>query len=291
MSFSTLLITSCTLLSAMAAQSPATPAADTVPVSGAVTQAAVSGEEAAPILLAQAETDTPSADDLNAAALEAARKEEPAEAPYTAPLAPPPAQDVEAALTAEVTTGPQVFAGKTDEEVFSLAVDYLQNLKTMTADFIQTAPSGNVSTGALQLSRPGRLRFDYDDPNPTLIVATQGVVYLHDADLETTDSYPVRRTPLKFLLNRRIDSEDAQLLDVIRTDDSVSFTLASDDTETEGQLVMVFEAPELVLRRWAVFDARGGVTVVDLDNVIEGAKLANNAFRVPDAGGSFIRDR
>ncbi|GGD13919.1 LolA family protein [Aquisalinus flavus] len=184
-----------------------------------------------------------------------------------------------------------VFADLSDDEIFAKAVAYLQGIDTMQARFTQIAPSGNITEGTMQLARPGRLRFEYDQPVPTLIVANQGLVYVHDSELETTDSYPVNKTPLKFLLAEQIDSADAELTAVNRQADTVSLTLESTDIETEGQLVLEFAAPELQLVRWAVYDPRGGVTVVELHDPQTGVRIANNAFRAPEAGGSFLRDR
>lgn len=184
-----------------------------------------------------------------------------------------------------------VFADLSDDEIFAKAVAYLQGIDTMEARFTQIAPSGNITEGTMQLSRPGRLRFEYDKPVPTLIVATQGLVYVHDSELETTDSYPVNKTPLKFLLAEQIDSADADLTAVNRQADTVSLTLESNDVETEGQLVLEFAAPELELMRWAVYDPRGGVTVVELHDPKTGVRIGNNAFRVPEAGGFGLRDR
>lgn len=188
--------------------------------------------------------------------------------------------------------GPKpVFADLDDEAVFARVASYIEAIDTLETRFTQVAPSGNVTTGTMQLSRPGRLRFDYDAPNPTLIIANQGLVYVHDSDLETTDSYPVAKTPLKFLLAEQVDTSDVVLTGVNRGAEMVALTLESTDPETEGQLVLEFGAPELVLQRWAVFDPRGGVTVVELDALETGKRIANNQFRVPEAGGTFLRDR
>jgi len=209
----------------------------------------------------------------------------------TGPVAMTPVDLEEGALDEPAGVETAVFADLSDDEIFAKAVAYLQGISTMEARFTQIAPSGNVTEGTMQLSRPGRLRFEYDKPVPTLIVATQSMVYVHDSELETTDSYPVNKTPLKFLLAEQIDSADAELTAVNRQADSVSLTLESTDAETEGQLVLEFAAPELELMRWAVYDPRGGVTVVELHDQKTGVRIANNAFRVPEAGGTFLRDR
>ncbi len=185
---------------------------------------------------------------------------------------------------------PLVFQGETDEALAGRLMDYLEGVETLNGDFTQIAPSGAISSGRFYLRRPGFLRFEYDPPTPLLIVANGGMVYVRDEALETTDSYPVGRTPLKFLLGKKIDLGDAEIIAVDRGIDSFAVTLGSDDEETDGELTMIVKAPELTLMRWIVRDIQNGATVVTLDNVKSGEKLANSLFRTPDAGGQFLKN-
>lgn len=183
---------------------------------------------------------------------------------------------------------PLVFDNETDETVAEKLISYIEDLDTLNGDFTQIAPSGAISSGKFYLRRPGFLRFEYAPPTPLLIVANSGLVYVRDEDLETTDSYPVGKTPLKFLLSKKIDRDDAQIVSVDRGVDNIAVTFASDDEETEGELTLIASAPEFELRRWIVHDAQGGLTVVTLDNVKTGERLANNLFRAPETGGRFL---
>lgn len=183
---------------------------------------------------------------------------------------------------------PLVFDNETDETVAEKLISYIEDLDTLNGDFTQIAPSGAISSGKFYLRRPGFLRFEYAPPTPLLIVANSGLVYVRDEDLETTDSYPVGKTPLKFLLSKKIDRDDAQIVSVDRGVDNIAVTFASDDEETEGELTLIASAPEFELRRWIVRDAQGGLTVVTLDNVKTGERLANNLFRAPETGGRFL---
>ncbi len=182
------------------------------------------------------------------------------------------------------------FADLDDQAVADAALKSIEGMTTLSAKFRQTAPSGAIATGDVNLRRPGQVRFDYDDPSPITIVATGGIVYVENADLETTDSYPLGKTPLKFLLSKRIDLRDAALAGVERYEDAVAVTWESTDEETEGSLTLYMSAPDLAIRQWAVSDAQGGVTLVELDEAKLGEKLDNRLFRAPEAGGAFIRN-
>lgn len=193
----------------------------------------------------------------------------------------------EPATPAAAAPAQAAFAGLSDREVESEVLKQLEALTTMKGDFVQTAPSGAVATGKFYLRRPGQIRFDYDDPSPITIVATGGFVYVENGELETTDSYPLKKTPLRFLLGKKIDIPDAALKSVDRTADRVALTYASDDEEG-GEITLFLSAPGLAIEQWAVRDPAGGVTVVALQGVTTGGALENRLFRVPEAGGAFI---
>lgn len=212
----------------------------------------------------------------------------------------PPAEEVDAApvsntddnliLDEEQFAGPLAFEGESDDAIVERLVAYLEDVDTLKGDFTQIAPSGAVSTGRFFLRRPGLLRFEYDPPTPLLIVANSGLVYVRDDELETTDSYPVGRTPLKFLLAEELDLDSAEIVAVDRGVDTVAVTLASKDDETEGELSIIVSAPEMSLERWIVRDLQNGITVVTLANVAAGERLANRLFRAPEAGGQFLKN-
>jgi outer membrane lipoprotein-sorting protein len=193
-------------------------------------------------------------------------------------------------LDEEQFSGPLAFEGESDDAVVARLVEYIEALDTLQGDLTQIAPSGTVSEGRFYLRRPGLLRFEYDPPTPLLIVANSGMVYVRDDALETTDSYPVGRTPLKFLLRRNIDLEKADVVAIDRGVDTVAVTLASKEEETEGEISIIVSAPEMALKRWVVRDLQNGITIVNLDNVIEGQRLANRLFRAPEAGGEFLKN-
>jgi len=215
-------------------------------------------------------------------------------------LPAPEAQDIAGApvnntddnvvLDEEQFSGPLAYEGESDDAVVERLVAYLEGIDTLQGDFTQIAPSGNVTTGRFFLRRPGLLRFEYDPPTPLLIVANSGLVYVRDEELETTDSYPVGRTPLKFLLQEEIDRSAVEIVAVDRGVDTVAVTMASPDEETEGELSVIVSAPEMSLKRWVVRDLQNGVTIVTLDNVAAGERLANRLFRAPEAGGQFLKN-
>lgn len=230
---------------------------------------------AAPAPAAAAKTPAPAVKTETAAPVKAA-------APKTAPA---PVR-----IAAATPTKAVAFAELSDAALADRALKSIEAITTLKGDFTQVAPSGEAVAGQFYLRRPGQIRFDYNAPSPITIVATGGMVYVQNDELETTDSYPLGKTPLKFLLSKKVEIGAAKLVGVERAADSVAVTYASTDAETEGEITLYFGAPALDIRQWAIRDAQGGTTIVDLRNVRAGEKLENRLFRAPEAGGSFINN-
>ena len=203
-------------------------------------------------------------------------------------------QPVAADLEGEFITepAPLVFSNVDDAKIAQDVLGYLNDLTTATASFVQSSPSGAVEEGQFWLRRPRQLRMEYGSSNDPslLIVATQGNVYVRDNALETTDFYPVKKTPLRFLLTKELDAETLDVVSVQRGTDSVAVTFADVSGDAEGDLTVVLDAPNLRLQQWVVRDPQNNVTFVTLEDLVEGGKVSNRLFRVPDAGGQFINN-
>jgi hypothetical protein len=92
-----------------------------------------------------------------------------------------------------------------DLETIARLETYLNRITTLRARFVQVSSNGAVAEGDLYLSRPGRLRFEYDPPHPALLIANGVNLLYYDRDLEQASFLPLWETPLSFLLRERVD--------------------------------------------------------------------------------------
>ena len=74
---------------------------------------------------------------------------------------------------------------------------YLNGIVTLKGGFIQIEPSGGVDQGSFYISKPGKMRFEYDPPSPTLIVADGHTVAVANKRLNTVDRYPLSAWSLR----------------------------------------------------------------------------------------------
>ncbi|MCF3945889.1 outer membrane lipoprotein carrier protein LolA [Acidiphilium sp. AL] len=142
---------------------------------------------------------------------------------------------------------------------------YLNGLKTITARFMQVGPDGSVRTGKAIVQRPGKMRFQYDKPNPQLLVAGFGLLVYHDPQLNQTTNIPLSSTPLGILLAKTVQlSGPVTVTRVAQPPGEIQVTLIRTGKAAQGHITLVFSTDPLELRQWRVTDAQGQITQVSL---------------------------
>ncbi|WCS23413.1 outer membrane lipoprotein carrier protein LolA [Methylobacterium sp. NMS14P] len=157
---------------------------------------------------------------------------------------------------------------------------YFNGISTLTGNFVQIGADGRRIGGKLTLAKPGRLRFDYDQPSPLEVVADGTSVAVRDRKLNTQDLYFIAQTPLKFLLREKIDlARDLTVTDVASDPGSVRISL--EDRATLGgtsKIQLFFDAEMKTLSQWRITDPQGYVTTVTLSNLQKGKSVDGSAF-------------
>lgn len=160
---------------------------------------------------------------------------------------------------------------------------YLNSIVTLKGGFVQIAPSGEMSEGTFYLSKPGKLRFEYQPPVPTLLVADGHDVAVVNRQLKTVDSYPLFETPLSTILAKRVDLRHSpQFVSMTRQEGSIVINLRSNQAHSKANITLVFAAPVYELRQWTVLDNQGLATTVALRDLQPGAAMADSLFVLPN---------
>ncbi len=168
---------------------------------------------------------------------------------------------------------------------------YLNRIDTMKARFLQSSSAGNLSEGTLFISRPGKLRIEYDPPVPILIVAARGVLTYYDKELEQVNKIDLDSTPAGILVNKTISftSSAFTVTRFERKADAARVTLVRREDPMEGSLTLVFSDRPLTLRKWIVIDAQGVEITVSLLKTRFGLPLNPELFTFeppePSEGG------
>lgn len=160
---------------------------------------------------------------------------------------------------------------------------YLNSIHTMRGGFVQIGPDGTVDQGSFFLSKPGRIRFQYDPPAATLIVSDGRTVAIQNTKLKTLDRYPLSQTPLDLILSDDVDLKSKrEIVAVQHTADSLIVKAHSSNFGVHADITLSFAMPELELRQWTVVDNQGLSTTVALRQVETGVDIPAAEFVLPD---------
>src|SRR5512132_1032426 len=167
---------------------------------------------------------------------------------------------------AAAAIAPQLQLGAEDQAELARIEAYLNGIRTVQSGFLQHSSNGERAEGQLYLSRPGKLRVEYQPPVPGLVVADGTFLVDYDRDLEQVSYIPLASTPASILLDEQISLYGGALTvtGFERGDDQILVSLVRTDNPGEGSITLVFRKDPLALQQWSVTDAQDIVTVVSL---------------------------
>jgi outer membrane lipoprotein-sorting protein len=190
------------------------------------------------------------------------------------PVIPDPHRNVPASIFASFDANQKAQAAKVSS--------YLSSLNTLVGNFVQVGPDGTKTKGDFYIQKPGKVRFEYDPPNPIDIIADGSSLVVRDRKLATQDIYPLSQTPLRFLLSDRIDlMKDTNVVSVTADDLFVTVTIEEKQALIgTSRLMLMLGAKDGQLKQWTVTDPQGYDTTVAVYNLDTSKKVDPGMFKI-----------
>jgi outer membrane lipoprotein-sorting protein len=190
------------------------------------------------------------------------------------PIIPDPRRNVPANIFATFDANQKAQAAKVSS--------YLSSLQTLVGNFVQVGPDGSRTRGDFYIQKPGKVRFEYDEPSPIAIIADGSSVAVRDRKLATQDIYPLSQTPLRYLLSDRIDLlKDTNVVSVTADDVFVSVTIEEKQALIgTSRLMLMIGAKDGQLKQWTVTDPQGYDTTVAVYNLDTSKRVDPGMFKI-----------
>ena len=190
------------------------------------------------------------------------------------PIIPDPHRNVPASIFASFDANQKAEAAKVSS--------YLSSLQTLVGNFVQVGPDGTRTKGDFYIQKPGKVRFEYDPPNPIDIIADGSSLVVRDRNLATQDVYPLSQTPLRFLLSDRIDlMKDTNVVAVSADDMFITVTIEEKQALIgTSRLMLMVGAKDGQLKQWTVTDPQGYDTTVAVYNLDSSKKVDPSLFKI-----------
>ena len=176
------------------------------------------------------------------------------------------------------------------------AVAALRGIKTMRADFTQTDRSGQSVRGKMTLKRPGKIRFEYGQGVPLLVVSNGKTLTMVDYDVKQVERWPISNSPLGALLDPNRDVKKYGRLRQTNNDNVLSVEVKDPNKPEYGTITLIFVrdagAPGgWELTNWVALDAQNNRTTVRLENQRYGVSVSDSTFTYKDPRRASRRPR
>ncbi len=167
-----------------------------------------------------------------------------------------------------------------DPTVVSRAEKYLNTVQNLHGSFSQTSSNGAKNAGEFYISRPGKMRLEYQSPM-TIVSDGKRLIY-HDKSLDQITHLALDSIPAGILFRPHIKltGKDIKVLKTEYKDGFTEVTVGMSDDPGVGSLKMYFKSKSFSLRGWQVKDGSGLVTRVTLNKVKEVGALKKSLFKI-----------
>ena len=159
------------------------------------------------------------------------------------------------------------------------AEKWLNDITSMTADFIQVSSDGGSAEGKIFIKKNHGFRFEYSPPSPLLIVGRGNWVIVQDLIENTSNNYPLYQTPFSRFLSDNVSLSPEGFQTTSKTKNGILELKIISNEENGGFLQLDFSTNPFQLRRWIIIDQIGTKIVVTLQNHKFDIDLPASTFR------------
>ncbi len=167
----------------------------------------------------------------------------------------------------------------TREETIRAVSDNFSAIPTMTGEFVQFGPNGEQSGGVFYIERPGKIRFNYEEPASIEVISNGKTVAIHNKKLKTWDFYPLNKTPLKLLLDDELNVDSSAIRDIVSEPDLTTIVMGDDKIFGDSEITLMFDPLSYDLRQWTIKDTAGKETSVMVFNITKNVRISEKFFK------------
>ena len=133
--------------------------------------------------------------------------------------------------------------------------DYLNNIKTMQASFVQTASNGNTAEGMLYIAKPNKIRMEYNAPTDVLIVGDGDYIIYYDKELDQVTNIDYDDIPASLILANdvKLDGKKFKVTNYYQDAGITTATIQYKDNDI-GPITLTFNNNPFELKQWSIVD-------------------------------------
>ena len=160
--------------------------------------------------------------------------------------------------------------------------EYINNIQTISSDFIQTNSNGESFSGIIKIKKPGLLLLDYNTPSNNKIISNGKEVALINKKNKTITYYNLEQLPIKIFLDSNFSLNNFKIIKYQEDQKKIEFEINDKINNNSGSIKFIFQDSPLLIKKWIIKDIQGFETQMFLSNTTINSKLEDVNFKIED---------
>ena len=159
--------------------------------------------------------------------------------------------------------------------------NYLNNLQSLRAGFVQMTSNGGTAEGKVYISKPSKIRMEYTAPESLLIVGNGDYIIYNDKELDQITNIDYDDIPATVILSNKIkiDGTNVKVTDFYKDAGQTSLTVEMPKNPAVKPITLIFDNSPFRLKQWKVIDQQNIEVTVSLFNEETDADFAADLFK------------
>ena len=158
-------------------------------------------------------------------------------------------------------------------------IKYLEKFASLQSNFIQVNNNGDILSGKLFISRPGKFRIEYNQI-PLLLISDSKRLALINKDLKSISFHNFDQIPVNVLLFKKLSLKDIKILNLSENENTLSVNVVNPKFQEKGFVEILFEKRPFVMKKWTIFKTDKTKTEVFFDNLFIDKKIPKKLFDI-----------
>jgi outer membrane lipoprotein-sorting protein len=158
--------------------------------------------------------------------------------------------------------------------------NYLNSIKTLSANFVQIASNGEKAEGRIYIEKPNKIRMEYNPPSNILIVGNGDYIVYYDKELEQITNIDYADIPAAMILANtvKLNSKELKVTDFYQDPGITRVSLQYQNAGDLGPFTLVFSNSPFDLKQWKVITPQSLEVSLSLYNTVTDGTLNDTLF-------------
>ena len=158
-------------------------------------------------------------------------------------------------------------------------LNFLQSFNTLNAEFIQINNNGEILSGKILISRPGKTRIHYNEI-PLLLISDGKRFASINKKIKSITFYNLADIPVSLFLYKNFEKKDIEIVGLYEKENQIKIRIRHKKRQDESFLEIAFEKNPFLMKKWTIFQNPTNKIEVLLNTLVVDEKNSISSFDI-----------